>query len=112
LTSFPLRLGLPDAFRPQTGVARGEPPALRRRLAQEKGVFRGPEAAARSEDRGRCGWIGSGPAVAPPPLGSQLLPAMRELGYDEDADRIAEAMADAVRRDGLREYYDPVTGLG
>jgi hypothetical protein len=41
-----------------------------------------------------------------------LLPAMRELGYDEDADRIADGMADAVRRDGLREYYDPRTGRG
>jgi hypothetical protein len=41
-----------------------------------------------------------------------LSPALRELGYDDDADRIAGAMADAVRRDGLREYYDPRTGRG
>jgi glycogen debranching enzyme len=41
-----------------------------------------------------------------------LLPAMRELGYGQDADRIAEAMADAAGRDGLREYYDPRTGRG
>ncbi len=41
-----------------------------------------------------------------------LLPAMRELGYRDDAARIAAAMADAARRDGLREYYDPRTGRG
>ena len=39
-----------------------------------------------------------------------LSPALRDLGYDEDADRIAAGMADAVGRDGLREYYDPCTG--
>ena len=41
-----------------------------------------------------------------------LSPAMRDLGYEEDADRIAQGMADAVGRDGLREYYDPCTGRG
>jgi glycogen debranching enzyme len=41
-----------------------------------------------------------------------LLPALRELGYGDDAARIATAMADAARRDGLREYYDPRTGRG
>jgi hypothetical protein len=41
-----------------------------------------------------------------------LAPAMRELGYDEDADRIAAGMAGAVHRGGLREYYDPRTGSG
>ena len=41
-----------------------------------------------------------------------LLPALRELGYGEDADRIARGRAAAVRRDGLREYYDPRTGRG
>jgi hypothetical protein len=41
-----------------------------------------------------------------------LAPAMRGLGYEDDADRIAEAMADAVGRHGLREYYDPRTGTG
>src|SRR5215470_14392979 len=41
-----------------------------------------------------------------------LLPALRELGYDEDADRIARGMATAAANDGLREYYDPLTGHG
>ena len=41
-----------------------------------------------------------------------LTPALRELGYDEDADRIAAGMSQAVARDGLREYYDPRTGAG
>ena len=39
-------------------------------------------------------------------------PGLRELGYGEDADRIAGGMAAAVGRDGLREYYDPRTGRG
>ena len=39
-------------------------------------------------------------------------PALRELGYGDDADRIAGGMAAAVCRDGLREYYDPRTGGG
>ena len=41
-----------------------------------------------------------------------LTPALRELGYHDDADRIAAGMAQAVARDGLREYYDPRTGAG
>jgi hypothetical protein len=41
-----------------------------------------------------------------------LPPALRELGYDDDADRIAAAMSQAVARDGLREYYDSGTGAG
>jgi neutral trehalase len=41
-----------------------------------------------------------------------LSPALRELGYGADADRLAAGMAAAVARDGLREYYDPLTGRG
>jgi hypothetical protein len=41
-----------------------------------------------------------------------LLPAMRALGYGDEVTRIAGALADAARRDGLREYYDPRTGRG
>jgi hypothetical protein len=37
---------------------------------------------------------------------------MRTLGYRDEAARIATAMTDAARRDGLREYYDPRTGRG
>jgi hypothetical protein len=41
-----------------------------------------------------------------------LTPALREPGYDDDADRIAAAMSQAVARDGLRAYYDSRTGAG
>jgi Mannosylglycerate hydrolase MGH1-like glycoside hydrolase domain len=41
-----------------------------------------------------------------------LAPAMRELGYERDADRIVASLADAVERDGWREYYNPLTGRG
>jgi hypothetical protein len=37
---------------------------------------------------------------------------MRDLGYHDDADRIAAGMSEAVSRDGLREYYDSRTGAG
>jgi hypothetical protein len=41
-----------------------------------------------------------------------LLPAMRELGYGDEAAHIAGSLTEAARRDGLREYYDPRTGRG
>jgi glycogen debranching enzyme len=41
-----------------------------------------------------------------------LLPPLRELGYGEDADRIAASLAQAAAAGGLREYYDPLTGRG
>jgi glycogen debranching enzyme len=41
-----------------------------------------------------------------------LVPAMRELGYDEAADRIVASLVDAVERGGFREYYNPLTGRG
>jgi hypothetical protein len=41
-----------------------------------------------------------------------LLEPLRELGYTEDAARIAGGMINAVDRGGLREYYDPRTGQG
>jgi hypothetical protein len=41
-----------------------------------------------------------------------LVPALRELGYAEDADRIVTSLAAAVARDGWREYYNPLTGRG
>jgi len=37
---------------------------------------------------------------------------MRRLGYDEEAERLAEGVIDAVAREGLREYYDPRSGKG
>jgi mannosylglycerate hydrolase MGH1-like protein len=34
------------------------------------------------------------------------------LGYEEQADQLAERVADAVAASGLREYYNPHTGAG
>jgi glycogen debranching enzyme len=41
-----------------------------------------------------------------------LVPPLRELGYLEDAERIVGSLAEAVARDGFREYYNPLTGAG
>jgi glycogen debranching enzyme len=41
-----------------------------------------------------------------------LVPALRELGYEEEAERIVASLAAAVERHGFREYYDPMTGRG
>ena len=41
-----------------------------------------------------------------------LVPPLRELGYEEDAERIVGSLAEAVERDGFREYYNPLTGAG
>lgn len=41
-----------------------------------------------------------------------LLPALHELGYGPEATEIAARLAEAVAREGLREYYDPRTGRG
>jgi hypothetical protein len=37
---------------------------------------------------------------------------LRRLGYEAAAGRIAGALIGAVEREGLREYYDPRTGVG
>jgi hypothetical protein len=37
---------------------------------------------------------------------------MRRLGYEEEAERLADGVIAAVAREGLREYYDPRTGRG
>jgi hypothetical protein len=37
---------------------------------------------------------------------------LRRLGYEQQASRLAAALADAVGRQGLREYYDPRDGTG
>jgi hypothetical protein len=37
---------------------------------------------------------------------------LRRLGYDEEAERMANGLIGAVEREGLREYYDPRTGKG
>ncbi|MGH2840094.1 MAG: MGH1-like glycoside hydrolase domain-containing protein, partial [Solirubrobacteraceae bacterium] len=41
-----------------------------------------------------------------------LVPAMRTLGYEDDAARIVASLARAAERHGFREYYDPLTGQG
>jgi alpha-1,6-mannosyltransferase len=60
--SFPLRLGLHEAFRPQPDIARGDHVLYVGRLGREKGVFRLLEAAARADDSWPLVFIGSGPA--------------------------------------------------
>ena len=37
---------------------------------------------------------------------------LRRLGYAEPAERLADGVIGAVEREGLREYYDPRTGVG
>jgi glycogen debranching enzyme len=41
-----------------------------------------------------------------------LVPALRELGYDAQAEHVTTSLARAVACEGLREYYDPLTGRG
>jgi glycogen debranching enzyme len=41
-----------------------------------------------------------------------LVPAMRELGYVDEAARIVDSLTAAVARDGWREYYNPINGRG
>ena len=41
-----------------------------------------------------------------------LVGGLRALNADDEADRIAQATADAVERSGFREYYHPRTGSG
>lgn len=41
-----------------------------------------------------------------------LVPRMRELGYEAEAERIVESLVGAVERHGFREYYNPLDGDG
>jgi hypothetical protein len=41
-----------------------------------------------------------------------LVPPMRRLGYEREADRIVESLVRAVERHGFREYYNPLDGDG
>lgn len=41
-----------------------------------------------------------------------LVPGLDALGYGEAADRIVDGLMAAAARDGLREYYHPLTGAG
>jgi glycogen debranching enzyme len=37
---------------------------------------------------------------------------LRRLGYDQEAERMANGLIETVEREGLREYYDPRMGKG
>jgi hypothetical protein len=37
---------------------------------------------------------------------------LRRLGYEAEAQRLADGLVETVAREGLREYYDPRTGQG
>ena len=96
--SFPLRLGLHDAFRPQTGVARGDHVLYVGRLAREKGVFRLLEAAARSDDPWPLRLIGSGPAEDALRRRARALGIARRVAFQpfvSDRGRLARAYAGA-----------------
>jgi glycogen debranching enzyme len=58
-------------------------------------------------DRFRCwrgpSWVNTAWLLDPP---------LRALGYGHHADHVAASLAQAAGRDGLREYYDPLTGRG
>ena len=41
-----------------------------------------------------------------------LVPRMRELGYEDEAEHIVGSLAMAVAHEGFREYYNPHTGAG
>ncbi len=41
-----------------------------------------------------------------------LDPSLRALGYERHADHVTTSLVTAAMRDGLREYYDPLTGRG
>jgi glycogen debranching enzyme len=41
-----------------------------------------------------------------------LVPPLRALGYEGHADHVVSSLTRAAERDGLREYYDPLTGQG
>ena len=98
VASFPLRLGLHEAFRPQTGVARGDHVLYVGRLAREKGVFRLLEAAARSDDPWPLRLIGSGPAEDALRRRARALGIARRVSFQPfvaDRARLARAYAGA-----------------
>jgi hypothetical protein len=37
---------------------------------------------------------------------------LQRLGYDQEAQQLADGVIGAVSREGLREYYDPRNGTG
>ncbi|MGZ8632574.1 MAG: glycosyltransferase [Solirubrobacteraceae bacterium] len=98
VASFPLRLGLHEAFRPQSGVGRGDHVLYAGRLAREKGVFRLLEAAARSADPWPLRLIGSGPAEDALRRRARALGIARRVSFGPflgDRVRLARAFAGA-----------------
>jgi alpha-1,6-mannosyltransferase len=98
VATFPLRLGLHEAFRPQQGVARGDHVLYVGRLAREKGVFRLLEAAARSADPWPLRMIGSGPAEDALRRRARALGIARRVSFRPfvgDRARLARAYAGA-----------------
>jgi glycogen debranching enzyme len=41
-----------------------------------------------------------------------LVPGLRRLGYEQEADRVLGSLVTAVQRHGFREYYNPLNGQG
>jgi hypothetical protein len=99
----------------------GLPEDVRRRIVEEHLLdarrYRAPvgiPSVAREEsafnprfDRWRC-W--RGPAWMT--TAWLLVPPMRRLGYEEEADRIVRSLCRSVERFGYREYYNPLDGTG
>jgi alpha-1,6-mannosyltransferase len=96
--SFPLHLGLDDAFRAQPDAPRGDHVLYVGRLGREKGVFRLLEAAAIAADRWPLVFIGSGPAEDALRRRARALGLARRVAfrpYVRDRARLARAYAAA-----------------
>jgi len=97
------------------------PEEIGRRLVEEQLLDRrrydtpyGIPSVSREEPSFRAGWhlfrCWRGPTWVN--TAWLLLPAMRRLGYREDADRIESSYHQLVARHGFREYYNPLNGEG
>jgi alpha-1,6-mannosyltransferase len=96
--SFPLRLGLHGAFRPQPGLRRGDHVLYVGRLGREKGVFRLLEAAAIADDPWPLVFVGSGPAEEALRRRTRSLRLGHRVAfrpYVRDRERLARAYAAA-----------------
>ena len=96
--SFPLRLGLHGAFRPQPGLRRGDHVLYVGRLGREKGVFRLLEAAALADDPWPLVFVGSGPAEEALRRRTRSLRLGHRVSfrpYVRDRERLARAYAAA-----------------
>ncbi len=97
------------------------PEEIGRRLVEEQildscryGTRFGIPSVSLDEPSFRAGWHLSrcwrGPTWVN--TGWLLLPSLRRLGYQSDADRIEASYHEMVARHGFREYYNPLTGDG